>query len=117
LTPTTPLAQNLGPMVTFDIECQVTFGGAVPTEQQVAFKRSVGGHSGWYGPTPIVTWTGSSEALILLVAKSEAVDDATSDALCQQASDQVRVWVADAGLSGDSSADALSVRCLAKPRI
>ena len=104
-------------MVTFDIECQVTFGGAVPAEQQVAFKRSVGGHSGWYGPTPIVTWKGSSEALILLVAKSEAVDDATSDALCQQASDQVRAWVTDAGLSGGSSVDGLSVRCLAKPRI
>ena len=55
-------------MVTFDIECQVTFGGAVPAQQQVAFKKSVGGHSGWYGPTPIVNWTGSSEALILLVA-------------------------------------------------
>ena len=104
-------------MVTFDIECQVTFGGAVPTEQQVAFKRSVGGHSGWYGPTPIVTWMGSTEALILLVAKSEAVDDATADALCQQASDQVRVWVAGAGLSDGSSTDGLSVRCAAKPRI
>jgi len=104
-------------MVTFDIECQVTFGGAVPAEQQVAFKKSVGGHSGWYGPTPIVNWMGSSEALVLLVAKSEAADDASSDALCRQASDQVRTWVAGAGLSAGPSADGLNVRCQAKPRI
>lgn len=104
-------------MVTFDIECQVTFGGAVPAEQQVAFKRSIGGHSGWYGPTPVVNWMGASEALVLLVAKSETADDASSEALCQQATDQVRAWVAGAGLMDGSSADGLGVRCTATPRI
>jgi len=102
-------------MVTYDVECKVRFGSAIPAEQQVAFKKSVGGHAGWFGPTPIVNWNDPSEALVLLVLRGSGPDEA--DDLCQSAQTQVREWMEHAGLATGSPPDGLSLECRATPRV
>src|SRR2546430_17587881 len=102
-------------METYDVECQVKFGRPLSKDQQVALKEAAqGGHTGWYGPTPVFLWPDPDEATILLVIQAPAPEEAPPEqTVCQEAETEIRNWARSAGFLAEPTLDELRVECIA----
>jgi hypothetical protein len=100
-------------MLTYDIECPVTFADDVPPDAQILFRRTMGGRPGWVAALPVVRWSSPRDALVLFVLREP--EGSAEDAICQKAVAQVREWLAKAGLAPETGL-APDVGCTAIPR-
>jgi len=113
LTHRRTVQENRVAMLTFDIECPVTFVEDVAPEAQILFRRTMGGRPGWVAALPVVRWSSPRDALVLMVLREP--DGSGEAEVCQKAVGQVHEWLAKAGLAPDSGPTP-DVGCTAIPR-
>jgi hypothetical protein len=100
LTRRRTVPENRVAMLTFDVECPVTFADDVAPEARALFRKAIGGSPGWFTALPVVRWPGPREALVLFVLREP--EGAAEDAICEKALAEVRGWLATAGLASES---------------
>lgn len=106
-------------METYDVECQVSFGGPVADSARAAFRLAAQGqHPGWHGPRPVVSWRSPLEVSVFLVLKGPAPQEASAEeTVCQEAEAQVSGWLEDAGIVAEPASGDMSLRAVATARI
>jgi hypothetical protein len=116
-TPSTPSAQSRGvSAIEYDVECKLRFGSMIEEPQRKALKTAVEGkHSAWYGPRPVVSWTGDQEAVVFLVVRGSADQASAAPLLVKDAETRVREWADRAGLAGASS-EGITIECQVSAR-
>jgi hypothetical protein len=101
-------------MLTYDVECPVSFSWDVSPELQKVFRKTMGGHPGWAKAEPVVRWPGPREALVLFVLREP--EGSADDAICEKTLAQVREWLVKAGLAPESEPRP-DIGCTAIPRL
>ncbi len=100
-------------MLTYDVECPVTFAEDVAPDLQILFRRTMGGRPGWIAALPVVRWSSPRDALVLFVLRGP--EGSGQEEVCVKARAQVSEWLAKAGLAPESG-PAPAVECAAIPR-